>query len=79
LTGQIVKPLELSTSGGSIRLAVPADFKADLNASTSGGKVDCELPLTGTTKKSSINGQLNGGGPKVRLSTSGGNIRVAKR
>ncbi len=79
LAGQIEQPLELTTSGGSIHLTVPNDFKADLTASTSGGKVNCDLPVEGTVKPSSINGKVNGGGPKVSLSTSGGSIKVAKR
>ncbi len=79
LARQISESLELSTSGGSINLSVPDDFKADLNASTSGGRVECELPLQGTVKRSSVNGKVNGGGPKVTLSTSGGSIKVAKR
>jgi hypothetical protein len=76
---QISESLELSTSGGSINLSVPDDFKADLNASTSGGRVECELPLQGTVKRNSVHGKVNGGGPKVTLSTSGGSIKVAKR
>lgn len=79
LVAQIAQPLELSTSGGGIKLAVPGDFKADLDARTSGGGVDCELPIQGTIKRSSIAGQLNGGGPKVTLRTSGGSIKVSKR
>ena len=79
LANQIQKPLALSTSGGSIRLTVPADFKADLRASTSGGSVDCGLPVEGSVKHQSIKGKINGGGPEVRLSTSGGSIELAKR
>jgi DUF4097 and DUF4098 domain-containing protein YvlB len=79
LDGQIEKPLELRTSGGNISLSIPADFKATLNARTSGGKVNCELPVQGTVKRDAINGELNGGGPTVALSTSGGSIKVAKR
>lgn len=79
LAAQIAQPLDLSTSGGGIKLAVPGDFKADLDARTSGGNVDCELPIQGTIKRNSINGKVNGGGPKVTLHTSGGSIKVAKR
>ncbi len=79
IAGQIEQPLELSTSGGSIKLVVPGDFKADFKAETSGGSVDCELPIQGRLKRSSVNGKLNGGGPKVTLHTSGGSIKVAKR
>ena len=79
LADQIAQPFELSTSGGGIKLAVPGDFKADLDARTSGGSVDCELPVQGTIKRSSLNGKVNGGGPKVTLRTSGGSIKVTKR
>jgi hypothetical protein len=76
---QIANPLEISTSGGSISLAVPADFKADIEATTSGGRVACDLPVAGKIKSSSIKGKVNGGGPEVVLRTSGGNIEVARR
>jgi len=81
LTQQITGELALKTSGGSIHLTVPGNFKADLEAKTSGGVVRCTLPLEvhGKLKKSKISGKINGGGPKVTLKTSGGNIKVAKR
>ena len=74
----VSKPMELRTSGGGITLTVPSDFKADLDASTSGGRVKTDLPVTmkGTVSKTSLQGKLNGGGPKVVLRTSGGNIEI---
>jgi hypothetical protein len=41
--------------------------------------VDCELPVDGASKRNSIHGKVNGGGPKVTLHTSGGSIKVVKR
>ena len=41
----VQKPLKLSTSGGNLSLSVPAEFKAELMASTFDGSVDCALPL----------------------------------
>lgn len=79
LIHQISRPVELRTSGGSIRLTVPDDFQADLSANTSGGKVSCELPVKGTVAKRSIDGKINGGGPKVSLRTSGGGIQISSR
>ena len=79
LARQISQSIKLSASGGSINLTVPDDFKADHNASTSGGGVDCALPVEGTVKRSSIKGKVNGGGAKVALHTAGGSIAVAKR
>ncbi len=74
----------LGTSGGGIRVDVPSDFKADLDAYTSGGSVYCELPLTTRggndgRKHNSLYGDLNGGGETLSLHTSGGSIRIRAR
>lgn len=80
LKSQISEPAEFRTSGGSIRLAIDPSFKADIDAETSGGRVSCDLPVTihGTAKKTSLNGTLNGGGPRVSLKTSGGSIYISE-
>jgi hypothetical protein len=51
-----------------------------LDASTSGGDVDAEgLTLTiekGGVGKSKLIGDVNGGGPRLKLRSSGGDIKV---
>lgn len=83
LLSQIDQDMELETSGGSIDLIVPDGFSADLDASTSGGRVRTDLPLTVTgsfsISKRSLRGEINGGGERVRLRTSGGNIEIRRR
>lgn len=78
LTRQVDGPVELRTSGGGIRLTIPADFKANLDASTSGGRVYSDIPITvhGKISNTTINGKINGGGPELRLRSSGGGIRI---
>ncbi|MCW8093424.1 DUF4097 family beta strand repeat-containing protein [Alteromonas sp. ASW11-130] len=76
---QIAKDAILNTSGGSIVAALPADIRMDLDASTSGGIVKSEFDIDGRVKKRSIDGQINGGGPQLKLHTSGGSIRIVKR
>ncbi len=77
LANQITKPVEMETSGGSIALVAPKDLKAHLIAKTTGGTVACDfLNLKG--KRKSIDAQINGGGPKLTLSTSGGSISLAQ-
>lgn len=70
----------LSTSGGDIRAAVDANAAFDLDASTSGGRVkDRNLVITvesGRSGKSKLAGKVNGGGPRLKLRTSGGNIEI---
>jgi hypothetical protein len=73
-------PVRLETSGGSVTVTVGSDATFDLDASTSGGGVDSELPvtITGKASRSRLVGPVNGGGPEMRLRTSGGSIRVKK-
>jgi DUF4097 and DUF4098 domain-containing protein YvlB len=80
LENQIQRPVNLMTSGGSITLAVKPDFKAVLDAKTSGGRVICDLPIevSGKFSKRAIEGVVNGGGPKITMKTSGGNIVLKK-
>jgi len=84
LLNQIDSDLELQTSGGSIDLIVPDNFKGDLDARTSGGRIRTDLPIlvrgtTGLVSKRSLRGQMNGGGQRIRLRTSGGNIEIRER
>jgi DUF4097 and DUF4098 domain-containing protein YvlB len=70
----------LSTSGGSITLTVASSVGMDLDAHTSGGDVTTDMPVTilGRQSDSTLNGKMNGGGPKLVLRSSGGDIRVRK-
>jgi len=67
---------ELSTSGGSIKVYLFAEIKVDLSASTSGGRVKTDFDVDGRVDKQKIRGTINGGGPRLRLSTSGGSVRI---
>jgi hypothetical protein len=72
---------KLETSGGSIEAELPEGAGVDLDAETSGGRVRIEpdLELVGEIQRGHIVGRIGGGGPKLRLRTSGGNIRVRVR
>ncbi|MEM8981887.1 MAG: DUF4097 family beta strand repeat-containing protein [Pseudomonadota bacterium] len=66
----------LATSGGSVRLYVAEGIGLDIDATSSSG-VRSEIPVGGETKgKRRLRGALNGGGPKVRLETSGGGVKI---
>lgn len=73
---QINEDAELSTSGGSITAYLIPEMKIDLDASTSGGRVRTDFDVDGKIKKKSIRGQINGGGPRLELHTSGGSISI---
>lgn len=70
----------MSTSGGGITLQLAPGVSVDLDAHTSGGDVDTEVPVTllGRQNESRIEGKVNGGGPKLMLRSSGGDIRIRK-
>jgi DUF4097 and DUF4098 domain-containing protein YvlB len=70
----------LLVSGGGINASVPADASLNVDAESMGGSVESELPLTiqGKTRNSALNGQLNGGGPKLSMRSSSGNIRLKR-
>jgi hypothetical protein len=72
---------ELTTSGGSIEAELPEDEGVELDARTSGGRVEVDAPLVlrGVIDRSHVKGELFGGGPPLRLHTSGGNIRIRVR
>ncbi len=71
----------VETSGGSIEAEFPEDAGADLDARTSGGRVEIEhgILVRGGMGRSKVVGEINGGGRELRLRTSGGNIRVRAR
>jgi hypothetical protein len=80
----ITEPLKqdtlLSTSGGDVRVTVLKSASFQLEASTSGGEVDASgLTLTidhGGVGKSRLAGAVNGGGPRLKLHSSGGDIVI---
>lgn len=69
------KYLTLSTSGGNITVKMPMDKGMDLDLS--GDRVSVAMQnFDGTIKDDRVKGKLNGGGIPVRISTSGGNVRI---
>jgi hypothetical protein len=80
LLSQFNEECRLSTSGGSIHVSLGKDIHANLDASTSGGSVysDFAGPSSGDHHRRELHGPINGGGPPLRLHTSGGGINVRR-
>lgn len=80
LTAPLQADCELSTSGGDVSVRLTPDASFNLDASTSGGEVDASgLTITiekGGLRKSALKGRVNGGGPTLKLRTSGGDIAI---
>ncbi len=66
------------TSGGNIEVMIGKNVGAEIDAATSGGDVECDLPVTmkGKISESELRGTINGGGKKIYAHTSGGNVRI---
>jgi DUF4097 and DUF4098 domain-containing protein YvlB len=80
LTEPMKQDTILSTSGGDVRVRVAKGAGFELDASTSGGDVRAEgMTITiakGGVGKSRLAGTVNGGGPRLKLRSSGGDIAV---
>lgn len=73
--------IQLKTSAGGIGVVLPAAAAFQLDASTSAGSVRSDFPVstsTSTEARSQLKGDVNGGGPSLKLRTSAGSIRIKK-
>jgi DUF4097 and DUF4098 domain-containing protein YvlB len=72
--------LDVETSNGGIRLRVPEQYSARLEAGTVNGGIKVDLPITlqGRIDRE-IATNLGGGGPLLRLRTHNGGVRVTKK
>ena len=80
IAGPLKEECSLSTSGGSVSVSVDKTAAFRLDASTSGGGVDASgltITLEGSGRdRSRLAGAVNGGGPLLKLRSSGGGISV---
>jgi hypothetical protein len=72
--------VEVSTSGGSVRVGVDPAARLSVEGSTSGGSVSVDGLALETSRRSRthVAGQLNGGGGRLKASTSGGSVRIGR-
>lgn len=81
ITEPLKQDTELGTSGGDVVVTLVKGVGFQLDAHTSGGDVNAAgLTITidkGGTGKSRLVGAVNGGGPLLKLRSSGGDIRIS--
>ena len=86
VTARFSRPIEancrLETSGGSVNIYLPENSRFDLDAQAGSGQIVTEFPVSitfqGKLEKSTLKGQVNGGGAVLYCRTSGSNINLKK-
>jgi len=69
--------LEASTTNGGVKVWIPEDYNADLETGTVNGSVDFDFPVTVQGKISKrIRATLGDGGPKIRIVTTNGGVKL---
>jgi hypothetical protein len=61
-----------------VRSEIDPGARVSIDASASGGSVNSDVPVTiqGKIERDSLRGEMNGGGPLLRLRSSGGGVRI---
>jgi hypothetical protein len=68
-----------TSSNGSITVVAPASLRASVKATSSNASVTSDFDVSGGThRKNHLEGDVNGGGPRIDLSTSNAAIRLRK-
>jgi hypothetical protein len=72
--------LDVQTSNGGVRIRVPEQYSAHLEAGTVNGGISSELPLTMQGRiDREINTNLGAGGPLIRVRTNNGGVKLSKK
>jgi hypothetical protein len=73
-----VSDISMTTHNGSIELATPPDYSAQVRASTNNGSINTDLPITviGKVSKRKLTGTIGTGEGQLHLETHNGSIRI---
>lgn len=72
--------LDAETRNGSVRLAVPERYAANLETGTVNGSIRTDIPVTLSGRISrQLNIPLGGGGPTIRAMTTNGSVTITRR
>ena len=72
--------IDLETTNGNVEAYFDKDLKADLEAQTTNGRVSIGFPIvrTGVMTSRTIRGTIQGGGAKISIATTNGNVEVRR-
>ncbi|HET7231921.1 MAG TPA: DUF4097 family beta strand repeat-containing protein [Longimicrobium sp.] len=72
--------MEFSSGNGSVVLTLPADFGAELVATTGSGSIETDFPLRvqGRVSQHRLAGTIGNGGRRLKISTGNGSIQLRR-
>jgi DUF4097 and DUF4098 domain-containing protein YvlB len=71
--------LDATTTNGAVKVWIPEDYNADLETGTVNGSIDFDFPVTVQGKISKrIRTTLGDGGPKIRVVTTNGGVKLKR-
>lgn len=73
--------LEFSSGNGTIEVTVPADFSAEVEASTGNGRIVTDFPIRiiGRISPTRLRGTIGDGGRRLKMTTGNGAMEIRKR
>jgi len=71
--------LDLRTSNGGVRVTLPSNFSANLEAETVNGSMNVDFPITIQGRLSKrLSTQIGNGGPTIRAVTTNGSVTIRR-
>jgi DUF4097 and DUF4098 domain-containing protein YvlB len=74
--------LDVSTTNGGVRLFLPRDYSANLDARAVNGGISVDFPMTIQgllNNRREIRGTIGSGGPPLRVATTNGGVQIRRR
>jgi hypothetical protein len=72
--------LEVETTNGGVSLAIPAGYSAELETGTVNGGIRTDYPLTVQGRLDrELRATLGSGGPRLKVTTTNGGVRITQR
>jgi putative adhesin len=72
--------LDVQTSNGGVKIAIPDDYSAQLQVGTTNGGMNSDFPIAVKGRLNrDIDATLGGGGAPIRVRTSNGGVRITKK
>jgi DUF4097 and DUF4098 domain-containing protein YvlB len=72
--------LDVQTQNGGVKMAVPANYSAQLETGTVNGRLNVDFPVTVQGRIGrEVQAQLGSGGPLIKVRTSNGGVSIRQR